>query len=145
MEQDITIVLCHGTFDVLHLGHVRFLEQARTLGDLLIVSVTDDPYVRFAKGPDRPRFTAAERCEMLEALTCVTSTWIVHGPDGIPAIEKFAPHIYAKGWDYASGTDLVFQRERDEVEVRGGRVVCIEQPRIWSTTALLNGVTHVAH
>src|SRR6266850_6438904 len=93
-----TVVHAHGTFDLLHIGHVRHLEAARKLGDVLVVTVTADRFVN--KGPGRPVFTEALRAEMVAALHFVTYVAIAEAPDAINAIEAIRPDIYAKGNDY---------------------------------------------
>src|ERR1700731_4872002 len=93
-----TVVQAHGTFDLLHLGHVRHLEAARALGDVLVVTITADRFVN--KGPGRPVFTESLRAEMLAALQFVTYVAIAEAPDAIAAIEAIRPRIYAKGIDY---------------------------------------------
>jgi rfaE bifunctional protein nucleotidyltransferase chain/domain len=93
------LVLAHGCFDLLHLGHVRYLEEARNLGDRLVVSVTSDRYA--SKAPGRPAFTAAQRAEMLGALKCVDEVIINDYPTAVPVIERLRPEFYVKGPDYA--------------------------------------------
>ena len=93
------IVLCHGCFDLIHLGHIRHLTEARKLGDKLIVSVTSDRFVN--KGKNRPRFTEAERAEALSALSCVDEVKINDSTDAVMMIEHVRPAFYVKGVDYA--------------------------------------------
>ena len=131
----IVTVLAHGTFDLLHLGHVRFLEQAKKLGDRLIVIVTADDYVR--KGPGRPVFTAAERCEILSALRCVDGTCIVYDETALPAIKEYHPQLYAKGSDYIASDNANLHREREAVEAVGGKLVIVTSGQKWSSTELL--------
>src|ERR1700704_3822900 len=88
----LVVVQAHGTFDLLHLGHVRHLEAARALGDVLVVTITADRYVN--KGPGRPVFTEALRAEMLAALHFVTYVAIAEAPDAIEAIESIRPDVY---------------------------------------------------
>lgn len=94
-----TVVQCHGCFDVLHIGHVKHLETAKRMGDVLIVTVTADPFVN--KGPNRPVFNEDYRAEMLEALTCVDYVAINDGIDAAQAILILKPDFYVKGADYA--------------------------------------------
>ena len=89
----LVVVQAHGTFDLLHLGHVRHLEAARALGNVLVVTITADRFVN--KGPGRPVFTEALRAEMLAALHFVTYVAIAEAPDAISAIEAIKPDIYA--------------------------------------------------
>lgn len=92
------LVHCHGCFDFLHIGHIRHLQEAKQLGDILAVTVTADQYV--GKGIGRPIFTAQERCEMLAALECVDYVAINNAPTAIPAILAMHPDFYVKGTDY---------------------------------------------
>lgn len=137
----MSLVLAHGVFDLLHLGHVRFLEEARQYGDRLVVSVTADAHVH--KGPGQPFFTAQQRIEMLCALRCVDEAFIVNDPTGIPLIHWLRPTVYVKGADYQDTTDPVFHREREAVESGGGRVVCIPCEVKFSSTALLRKAGYV--
>jgi rfaE bifunctional protein nucleotidyltransferase chain/domain len=89
------IVLCHGCFDLLHVGHVRYLEAARSLGDVLVVTVTPDEFVN--KGPDRPAFTQDLRAEHLASLACVDFAAVNRWPTAVPTIELLKPDVYAKG------------------------------------------------
>src|SRR5215470_7046884 len=97
-EAGRVVVQAHGTFDLLHLGHVRHLEAARALGDVLVVTVTADAFVN--KGPGRPVFAEALRAEMLAALQFVTYVAISEASDAISALEAIRPAVYAKGNDY---------------------------------------------
>src|SRR6202012_1273639 len=92
------VVQAHGTFDLLHVGHVRHLEAARELGDILVVTLTADRFVN--KGPGRPVFGEALRAEMLANLQYVDWVGINDSPDAIPALESLRPDIYVKGSDY---------------------------------------------
>ena len=118
------IAHAHGTFDLLHMGHVRHLEQARREGDILIVTVTADEHVR--KGPGRPVFTDQLRAEMLAALEYVSWVSVNHSPSAEPAIHAIKPDAYIKGSDYVDAAQDVTGKitdERNAVERYGGRVV----------------------
>jgi rfaE bifunctional protein nucleotidyltransferase chain/domain len=115
-----TVVLCHGCFDVLHLGHIRHLQEAAKLGDWLVVSLTDDAHVQ--KGIGRPHFTAEFRKEALLALNCVDEVIINHGPDAVAVIEGLRPAFYVKGIDYVGSTDEGLERERQAIEAVGGKI-----------------------
>ncbi len=118
-----TIVQAHGTFDLLHIGHVRHLEAARDLGDALIVTVTSDRLVN--KGPDRPVFTEDLRAEMLASLGHVDYVAINHEPDAVNAITMIRPDVYVKGQDYEQPETDVTTRivaERHAVEAHGGHI-----------------------
>ena len=136
-------VLAHGTFDLLHLGHVRFLQAARSLGDRLVVSITDDPYVH--KGPGRPIFTAEERKEMLLSLIYVDAVLIIQEATGVQAIDLVRPDIYAKGMDYDGTMNETFWAEKHAVESFDGRVVCVPSGEKFSSTELLERLRSVTY
>ena len=132
-----TIVFTNGVFDVLHPGHVRYLRDARALGDLLIVGVNSDRSVRaLGKAPDRPINPESERAEVLSALASVDAVVVFDDdtPHGI--ITALQPDILVKGADW--GADAIVGR--DVVEARGGRVVRVELAKGYSTTAILERV-----
>ena len=132
------VTLAHGSFDLLHLGHVRHLELAREQGDVLIVTVTADRYLN--KGPGRPVFTASLRAEMLAALSCVDWVGVNDGPVAVNVINAVKPDVYVKGSDYAeSAQDLTgkITDEREAVEAHGGRVHFTDDI-VFSSSALLN-------
>jgi len=91
-------VLCNGVFDLLHIAHVRHLEEARQQGDALIVAVTEDSTV--GKGNGRPVIPLMERMEMLRALRCVSA--VSHCRDSIDALKSWKPHVFCKGYDYVA-------------------------------------------
>lgn len=129
-------VLAHGCFDLLHLGHIRHLQEARKLGDRLVVSITDDEHVN--KGHGRPVFTAQQRAEALLALACVDEVIVNAAPDAVAAIERIRPSVYVKGIDYANrGTDAGLLRERSAVEAAGGRLIFTETEK-FSSSRLIN-------
>src|SRR5882724_7776576 len=134
----LIVVQAHGTFDLLHLGHVRHLEAARALGDVLVVTVTADRFVN--KGPGRPAFTETLRAEMLAALHFVSYVAISEAPDGISAIDAIRPNVYAKGSDYQNPDGDVTGKinlERNAVEGRGGTVQFTDEIS-FSSTELIN-------
>lgn len=94
------LVLTNGCFDLLHAGHVRYLQAARALGDALAVAVNGDDSVRALKGPQRPVNDEHDRAEVLAALACVDFVTIFHEPRLTDVIAKVKPHVYAKGGDY---------------------------------------------
>jgi rfaE bifunctional protein nucleotidyltransferase chain/domain len=135
---DLVVVQAHGTFDLLHLGHVRHLEAARALGDVLVVTITADRHVN--KGPGRPVFTEALRAEMLAALHFVSYVAIADTPDAIDAIGAIRPHIYAKGNDYQNPDGDITGKitlERNAVEAHGGAIRFTNEIT-FSSTALIN-------
>lgn len=131
------IGLCHGAFDLLHLGHVRHLQQARELCDWLAVTVTSDRFLN--KGPGRPVFKAAARVQMLEALDCVDWVGINDSPDAVPAIEAIKPAYYVKGPDYQNSMDWTggIPREQMAVEAHGGALI-FTSGETWSSSHLIN-------
>lgn len=119
-----SIALAHGTFDLLHLGHVRHLREAKLGSDLLVVTLTADAFVN--KGPGRPVFTGLQRAEMLAALDFVDLVAINHAPTAEPAIHAVRPDVYIKGSDYADADKDITGKIVDEqraVESHGG---CIQ-------------------
>ncbi|MBV8777085.1 MAG: adenylyltransferase/cytidyltransferase family protein [Alphaproteobacteria bacterium] len=133
-----TIVLAHGTFDLLHIGHVRHLQAARRHGDVLVVTITADAFIN--KGPGRPVFPEGLRSEMLASLAIVDYVGVVAGPDALPAIEAVKPHVYIKGQDYRNPEGDITGRivaEREAAEEYGGRVVFTEEIT-YSSTELIN-------
>lgn len=101
------IVLANGVFDVLHVGHIEHLREARAMGDMLIVALTDDDYVR--KGPGRPINSWSDRAAMLKELRCVSQ--VIHSLGAVSAIREIRPNLFVKGIDYADG-----KRFTEEVE-----------------------------
>jgi rfaE bifunctional protein nucleotidyltransferase chain/domain len=127
------VALANGAFDLLHVGHVRYLQAARELADLLFVAVNSDASVRGLKGPGRPLMPAAERAEILSALSCVDGVVIFDEPDVVRVIEALAPDLHVKGTDYRPET----VPERAAVERLGGRVVIAGDPKDHSTSELV--------
>jgi D-beta-D-heptose 7-phosphate kinase/D-beta-D-heptose 1-phosphate adenosyltransferase len=124
-------VFTNGCFDLLHVGHLRSLEEARTLGDRLVVAVNGDASVRRLKGAGRPLVPARQRAELLAGLACVD--WVVVFGETTPlrAIRALQPDVLAKGGDWALGAIV----GRAEVESRGGRVVRLrETPGVRTST-----------
>ena len=95
-----TIVLANGCFDLLHVGHVRYLEAARREGDVLVVAINSDASVRANKGPSRPLVPEAERAEMLTALRCVDFVTIFGEPTADALLRALRPHVHAKGTEW---------------------------------------------
>ncbi|MDQ5825470.1 MAG: adenylyltransferase/cytidyltransferase family protein [Chloroflexota bacterium] len=114
------LVLTNGTFDLLHIGHVRYLQAARELGDVLVVGINSDESVRGYKGPGRPVVPQDERAEIVAALRCVDYTTIFDEPTATHLVEALHPDIYAKGGDYAPGSKPL--PEAPAVERYGGEV-----------------------
>lgn len=130
------VVFTNGCFDLLHPGHVRLLEEARALGDALIVGLNSDASVRSLKGAGRPIFPERERAEILAALECVDAVVIFPEPTPREIISKLLPDVLVKGGDWRA--DQIIGRE--EVEAAGGRVVSIPVVAGHSTTAILEKI-----
>lgn len=130
------IVFTNGCFDLLHLGHVRYLEKAKSLGDILVVGVNSDRSVRELKGPNRPILPAEERAEILSGLGCVDYVTIFDEVDPLELISSLLPHILVKGGDWTRETTV----GRDVVERAGGKVVILPFVKGISTSNLINTI-----
>ena len=130
------VVFTNGVFDLLHPGHVRYLREARALGDALVVAINSDRSVRANKGPERPIVSERERAELLLALACVDAVVIFDEETPAAIVERIAPDVLVKGADWGPGNIV----GRDTVEARGGRVVRIELTPGLSTTELVRRV-----
>jgi rfaE bifunctional protein nucleotidyltransferase chain/domain len=138
-----SVVLAHGVFDLVHMGHVRHLEAARREGDMLIVTVTADVFVN--KGPGRPIFPELMRAEMLGALEYVDWVGVNHAPSAESVLEAVKPSIYVKGSDYENPEDDITGRivkERDIVEKHGGRLI-FTKDITFSSSSLINKYLNV--
>lgn len=130
------VVFTNGVFDILHPGHVRYLQAARAHGDLLIVGLNSDASVRRNKGPRRPINPEDERAEVLAALACVDAVSIFDDDTPADIIRRVQPDILVKGADWP--TDQIVGR--DTVEARGGRVILEPVEQGYSTTALIDRI-----
>ena len=128
------ITLTNGCFDVLHVGHIRYLRAARELGGKVIVAVNSDASVRTLKGNGRPRVPDQERAEILAALSDVDAVVIFDSPDVRELIRLIRPDVHAKGTDYTAEN----VPERDVVIDCGGRVEIVGDPKDHSTTEFLS-------
>ena len=128
-----TIAFANGCFDLLHVGHIRYLEAAGEEADLLVVAVNDDESVRGLKGADRPILTAADRAELVAALRCVDYVVIFPEPTVGPLLQALRPDVHCKGTDYT----LESVPERDIVRAYGGRTAIVGDPKDHSTRDLL--------
>ncbi len=133
------VVTTNGCFDILHVGHVRYLQAARELGDILILALNSDDSVQRLKGPKRPVVPEDERAEMLAALTCVDYVTIFHEDTPIPLLELIRPDIHVKGGNYK----LEQIPERHVVEAYGGRMVIGLNAPGKSTTDLVKRVLDI--
>lgn len=130
------LVLANGAFDLLHVGHLRYLQAARAQGDILVVAVNADASVRAAKGPDRPQIPEHERAELVAGLAVVDWVVLFDTMTVVPIIEALQPDIHAKGTDYTVQT----VPEASVVLRHGGRVVIVGDPKDHSTTQILGAL-----
>ena len=130
------LVFTNGCFDILHVGHVRYLEAARRLGDSLIVGLNNDASVRRLKGPGRPLNKAKDRAEVLSGLSCVDKVVIFGEDTPLRLIKKLKPQVLVKGGDWP--LDKIVGA--DFVRERGGKVFSIKFIRGFSTTSLIHRV-----
>ena len=126
------VALANGVFDLLHVGHVRYLEGARALADRLVVAVNSDASTRACKGPGRPHIPEAERAELVAALACTDAVVLFDVKDVRAIIRALRPDVHVKGTDYTPDTIP----EAQEVRAYGGRVAVAGDPKDHSTTAL---------
>ena len=131
-----TVVFTNGVFDLLHVGHLRYLQQARALGDALIVGVNSDRSVHANKGAGRPITPEAERAEILGALACVDGVVVFDEDTPHDIIAALQPDVLVKGADWAADAIV----GRDVVEARGGRVVRVPIEAGHSTSALVERI-----
>jgi D-glycero-beta-D-manno-heptose 1-phosphate adenylyltransferase len=135
-RKGVTVVLANGCFDLLHAGHVRYLEGARQAGDFLVVAVNSDKQVRLLKGPGRPIMLERERAEIVASLSAVDLVTIFDEPTVKELLLAIQPAIHAKGTDYAEET----VPERDVVRSYGGRVAIVGDPKAHSTSELIESL-----
>ena len=135
-----SIALANGCFDLLHVGHVRYLAGAAAEADRLVVAVNDDDSVRALKGDGRPVHPEDERAELIAALEVVDYVVLFSGPTVAPVIERIRPDVHCKGTDYTAET----VPERDVVAAAGGRTAIVGDPKDHSTRDLLDRVRATA-
>lgn len=133
-----TVVHCHGCFDIVHPGHIHYLQFARSLGDLLVVTVSADPQVN--KGVNRPLIPDDLRAASLAALECVDCVYVNPHPTAVEILDALQPDVYVKGREYENNQDPRFLAERDTVARNGGRVVFSSGDVIYSSTALIGAM-----
>jgi len=131
-----SVVFTNGVFDILHPGHVRYLQDARKEGDALIVGVNSDRSVKAIKGPTRPITPEEERAELMSAFACVTAVVIFDEDDPAQMIERLQPDVLVKGADWAADRII----GRDTVEARGGRVIRIPLAEGYSTSDIIKKI-----
>ena len=130
------IALANGLFDLLHVGHVRYLEAARREADVLVVAVNSDASARALKGPGRPLIPQRERAEILAALACVDYVIIFEETSAGPLIARIAPDVHCKGTDYRPDT----VPEKDIVRRAGGRVAIVGDPKDHASRDLIRTI-----
>jgi D-glycero-beta-D-manno-heptose 1-phosphate adenylyltransferase len=131
-----TIVFANGAFDLLHVGHVRYLEAARNLGDWLAVGVNSDRSVAASKGAGRPIVPERERAELVAALASVDAVTLFDEDTPEALIRRLAPHVHAKGTDYTAET----VPEREAVASYDGRTVIVGDPKDHATSDLIERI-----
>ena len=130
------IVFTNGCFDILHIGHVRCLEEAKKLGDTLVVALNSDRSVQTIKGPPKPFVPEAERAEVLSALACVDYVVIFDEPDPLELITFLKPNVLVKGGDWTPETTI----GKEVVEKAGGKVVIIPPIQGVSTSKIIERI-----
>lgn len=131
------VVFANGCFDLLHVGHVRYLEAARSLGDILVVGINSDEQVRRLKGEGRPYVPERERAETVASLRAVDYVTVFNEPTVTELLQALRPDIHAKGTDYTEES----VPERDVVRSYGGRVQIVGDPKDHSSTEMLKKVS----
>ncbi|NOT28174.1 MAG: adenylyltransferase/cytidyltransferase family protein [Acidobacteria bacterium] len=132
----LSVAFANGCFDLLHVGHVRYLESAAAEGDRLIVAINDDESVRRLKGESRPILAAEHRAELVAALRCVDYVVVFPEPTVGPLLEALKPDVHCKGTDYSVET----VPEREVVRAYGGRIAIVGDPKDHSTRDLLSRI-----
>lgn len=133
-------VFTNGCFDLMHVGHLRYLQQARALGDRLIIGLNSDKSVQTIKGPDRPILPEDERAELLLGLDCVDGVVLFDEPTASRLISEIRPHIYAKGGDYNPES----LPEAPVVKEYGGRIVILPFVEGRSTTSIIEKIRRIS-
>jgi rfaE bifunctional protein nucleotidyltransferase chain/domain len=129
-----TVAFANGHFDLMHVGHLRYLRAARAEADALVVAINDDPSVARLKGPDRPLVPAAERAELLAALEPVDFVVIFDGDSPAPLLADLQPDVHCKGTDYGSPERVP---EYATVRAYGGRTALVGDPKDHATSDLI--------
>lgn len=131
------IAFANGHFDLLHVGHLRYLQAARAEGDALVVAINDDGSVARLKGPGRPVVPAAERAELLAGLQAVDFVVVFQGDSPAPVLAELQPDVHCKGTDYGSPERVP---EYEVVRSYGGRTALVGDPKDHATTDLISKV-----
>jgi len=130
------IVFTNGCFDLLHVGHIRYLEEAKGFGDILVVGMNGDRSVRNLKGPERPILPEEERAEILSGLGCVDYVTLFDEPDPFQLISVLKPHTLVKGGDWTRETTV----GREVVEESGGEIVILPFVQGSSTSNIIQTI-----
>lgn len=137
-SQGKKIVWTNGCFDILHIGHIRYLQKAKEAGDILIVGINSDESTKQIKGPNRPIINESERAEILAALSCIDYIIIFSELHPIKYLELIKPDFYVKGGDY--NIDTIVQEERKIVESYRGEIIIINVSANSSTTNIIEKI-----
>lgn len=136
-EAGRTVVHCHGCFDLMHPGHIKYFQAAGAMGDVLVVTVTPDRYVD--KGPGRPVFSERLRAESIAALACVDYVAVNRWPTAEETLRLVRPNIYVKGQEFERMADATGKIQREaEVARETGTELCFTHEIVFSSTELLN-------
>jgi len=135
-KENKKIVTTNGVFDILHIGHIRYLQEAKKLGDILIVAINSDSSTKKIKGPKRPLNNENDRVEALAALECVDYVTTFNEEDPIRVVEQIKPNVHVKGGDYYISQII----EKDAVEKNKGKIVLIPKVKGYSTTDFIKKI-----
>lgn len=138
----LVIGLCHGCFDIIHVGHIHHFRQARAIVDRLFVSITAAEYVN--KGPDRPVFTDRGRAEFIASLRYCDHVIVNHATTAEAIISALRPDAFFKGADYSSSSDPRLEAEKSLVEINGGRLILTDNKVLDSTSRIARLLSSVA-
>jgi len=132
------IVLCHGVFDLVHIGHIEHFKKAKSLGDILVVTITSDQFIN--KGPGRPYFASSLRLSFLESIECIDYVSVLDSPSAIDGIKLIKPDIYCKGNDYKDKKKDItnkIKKEINEIKKNKGTIVYTDEIS-FSSSKILN-------
>lgn len=135
-KQNKKIVTTNGVFDILHIGHIRYLKESKKLGDILIIAINSDNSVKKIKDPRRPLNNENDRAEALASLECVDYVVIFNEENPIKILEEIKPDIHVKGGDYNINQII----EKNVVEKNGGKIIIIPEVKGYSTTDLIKKI-----
>jgi len=138
-NENKTVVTTNGVFDILHIGHIKYLQEAKKLGDILIVAINSDVSTAQIKGPKRPINNENDRAESVAALECVDYVIIFSEENPIKFLEEIKPNIHVKGGDY----DMSQIIEKDIVEKNNGKIILIPEIKGYSTTDIIKKISEM--